>query len=136
MILPELSAYLVANITGFVAGPSTGTTQVWLGRFPEASQGRAIALFESGGVEPQYTYSDVHERPSVQVISRSTSYAQARLGANQVWALLAAVENDTLSSVDYVRITPLQSPFDIGTDPAGRSMLSCNYTVEKAVSLT
>lgn len=139
MLLPEISAYILAQSTRFVAGPSTSATkaQVWLNRFPETSQGTAVALFESGGVAPLYTQAALSmERPAVQVISRSTSYATARLNAHRIYALLSAVENGTLSGVSYPTITPVQSPFDIGMDAGGHSMLSCNYIAEKAVSVS
>lgn len=135
MILPEVSTYIVANTTGFVAGPSTGQCQVWLNEFPDQAQGTAVALFEAPGIEPQYAYSGIkHERPSLQVITRSTSYPTARTNANRIYALLGAVENATLTGTEYVSITPSQSPFDLGDDGAGRSMITCTYRVEKAVS--
>lgn len=135
MILPELSAYIVANATGFVAAPSTSGIQIWLNRFPEEANNHAVGLYESGGVGPDYTYTGLsHERPNVQVICRSTSYATARTTANRIFSLLAGTENTTLTGTSYVRITPIQSPFDIGADAGGRSMVSCNYQMEKAVS--
>lgn len=135
MILPELSAYIISNATGFVAAPATSGIQIWLNRFPEDGSNHAVALYESGGVGPNYTYTGISsERPNVQVICRSTSYATARSTANRIYSLLAGVENATLTGTSYTRITPVQSPFDIGADAAGRSMISCNYQSEKAVS--
>lgn len=139
MILPEISAYLVANTTRFIAAPSTHATkyQVWLNKFPAESQDSAVALFESGGIEPIYTYEGLsNERPTMQVISRSHSYDTARDNANAIFTLLAGTENATLSNVSYTKITPVQSPFDLGTDAAERNMVSCNFTAEKAVSPT
>lgn len=135
MILPELSAYLLANTTGFVAGPSTTGTQIWLNRFPENSEDTAVALYEAGGIEPNYTYTGLnHERPSVQVISRSSSYATARSNANRIFSALSGIENSTLTGTEYVKVTPVQSPFDLGNDAGGRAMISCNYISDKAVS--
>lgn len=137
MLLPEISTRIIAQSTRFIAAPSTSATkaQIWLNRFPEVGADTAIALFESGGIAPNYTYTGLSvERPAVQVISRSTSYATARLNAQRVHDILAATQNTTISSVGYVTITPVQPPFDIGTDAAGRSMLSCNFIAEKGVS--
>lgn len=135
MILPELSAYIIANATGFVAAPATSGIQIWLNRFPDDASNHAVALYESGGVGPNYTYTGLdHERPSVQVICRSTSYATARTTANRIYTLLSGTENATLTGTSYTRITPIQSPFDVGADAAGRSMVSCNYQSDKAVS--
>jgi hypothetical protein len=137
MLLPELSTLILAQSTNFIAAPTTSASkaQVWLNRFPETGSNTAIALYESGGIGPSYTYSGVsHEKPAVQVISRSTSYVTARRNANRVFTILAATKNSTISSVAYTQITPSQSPFDLGADAAGRSMISCNYIVEKAIS--
>lgn len=135
MILTELSTYILANSTTWVAGPSTGVVQVWKGRFPSVAANTSVALFEAGGIEPNYTYSGLnHERPTVQVISRSTSYETARDNANVIYVLLGGTDNATLSSVEYAKVTPSQSPFDIGTDADGRTMISCNYIADKAVS--
>lgn len=137
-LLDEIATYIVSQSTAnFVVGPTTtAKTSIWKGQFPQRQVGNAIALFEPGGAPPLYTFSSSPslERPSVQVISRSSSYATARSNAKAIYSILAAVKNATISGTAYTRITPSQSPFDMGKDPDDRNLISCNYIAEKAVS--
>jgi hypothetical protein len=135
-VLNEIAAHIAATSTGFSAGPHPTKIQIFIGVFPEDQRATAIALYESGGAPPVYTYgsSPLVERPTVQVISRSSSYATARTNATTIYNILAAVEDATLSGTAYTRVTPLQSPLDMGNDADDRQLISCNYMTEKAVS--
>lgn len=135
-ILNEIAAYVAAQTTSFSAGPHASKIEIWIGQFPADQRGTAVALFEPGGAPPVFTFgaNPMVERPSVQVVSRSTSYATARTNAKTIYSLLAAVEDATLSGTVYTRITPSQSPFDMGMDPDDRHLISCNYIAEKEVS--
>lgn len=135
-ILNEVAAHIAASSTIFSAGPHATKTEIFIGDLPEDQRATLIALFEAGGAPPVYTYgsSPMLERPTVQVISRSTSYATARTNASTIYSILAAVKGATLSGTIYTRVTPSQSPFDMGKDADDRHLISCNYIAEKAVS--
>lgn len=135
-VLNEIAAYIAATSTNFSAGPHATKTEIFIGDFPEDQRSTAIALYESGGAPPVYTYgsSPLVERPTVQVVTRSTDYAIARSNATTIYNILAAIEDATLSGTAYTRVTPLQSPLDMGTDADDRQLISCNYIAEKAVS--
>ena len=136
-VLNEIATYIAAQSTAtFSAGPHATKTEIWIGRFPEDQRATAIALFEPGGAPPVYSFgsSPMLERPSIQVISRSTSYATARANAKTIYTILAAVEGATLTSTVYTRITPSQSPIDMGQDADDRHLISCNFIAEKEVS--
>lgn len=137
MILEELTTFITTLSTAFSVPPST-SANVYANKFPSGSPDTAVALYETGGTLPQFTFTGVdHERPTLQVISRSTSYPTARTNAQTIWSGFAAEANSTLGSTGnptYLTITPQQSPIDIGEDSNQRHMVSCNYLIEKGVS--
>lgn len=138
----EMAQYIVDSSTSYVLGGSTGGTPVWLNAFPPTGQGTAVAIYESGGPSPLYTQGTALylERPSMQVITRSTSYATARQNADYVYRLLGSISNTSVpkttstGTTTYVTVTPLQSPTDMGTDAEERPMITCNYMAEKEMS--
>ena len=136
----EVVGYVVSQSTAYVLGGTTGGVPVYLNKMAE-SPATAVAFFESGGPGPTYTYTGVSlERPGLQLISRSTSYATARDNAQTVWNMLAAVTNVTISKTSstgvtsYATITPVQSPTDMGQDAKELALITCNFTIEKEVS--
>lgn len=135
-VLNEIAAYIAATSTGFSAGPHASKTQIFIGDMPEDQRDTLIAIYEPGGAPPVYSFgaSPMLERPTVQVISRSTSYATARTNAFTIYTILAAVEDATLSGTAYTRVTPSQSPIDLGKDADDRHLISCNFMAEKVVS--
>lgn len=136
-VLNEIATYIAASSTAtFSAGPHATKTQIFIGDFPEDQRNTLVAIFEPGGAPPVYTFgaSPMLERPTVQVISRSTSYATARTNAFTIYAILAAIKDATLSGTAYTRVTPSQSPADLGKDADDRHLISCNYMAEKVVS--
>lgn len=133
MLLTEIKAYLVANVTALTAN------NVYLHQYPDNAPDTLVVLRESGGAPPTYQFNGVtFERPSFQVVARGPNtqggYAAARALANSVYTVLANTKNATLSTVYYNRITPNQSPFDVGEDSHERPLISCNYLAEKALS--
>jgi hypothetical protein len=142
-VLDELTQYVITNTTRFKEGGSTGSkVPIFRGRFPANTNDTAVAMFETGGPGPLYLSNGVlsHERPSVQVISRSTSYLTARNNARYVYDVLAGITTKLLPKVTstgtttYLTVTPVQSPADMGKDAQERDMITCNYIAEKVVS--
>lgn len=143
MLLDEVALHVVTQSTRFAVAPSTSKIPIWKGGFRADQPNTAVSLYETGGVAPLYTYDDLElERPALQIISRSTSYVTARANAWYIYEILALTGNANLpvststaaSTVNYVTITPNQSPFDMGTDAKARHQISCNYIIEKALS--
>lgn len=138
----EVANYITSNSTAYKTGGSTGSaTPVWLNKFPSDDVDTAIAIYDSGGLGPLYTHNGLSlERPTVQIISRSTSYATARQNADYIFRTLGGVTNAGVSKTTstgettYLTITPLQSPSDMGQDAEERSMVTCNYMAEKEMS--
>lgn len=143
MLLDELSSHILKSSTFFVRAPSTTKVPIWLGGFRADRPNTAVSIYETGGPGAVYTFSGItFERPTVQVISRSTSYATARTNAWRIYAILSVVGNVSLplttstgsATVPYVTISPVQSPFDMGSDAVDRQQISCNYQIEKVLS--
>jgi len=140
-VLGELTAHVVNASTRFALGASSTAVPLWESQFPSDETDTAISFYESGGPAPMYTQSALsYERPTVQVISRSTSYVTARDNAEHVFSLLAAIENQDITKststgvTNYITVSPVQSPFDMGRDAEQRAQISCNYQVQKEVS--
>lgn len=139
--MSEVQGYIIANSTRFVSGGSTGGIPLWMNKLPATSADTAVVLLESGGPGPTYTYTGIsYERPALQMISRSTSYVTARDNSQHVWELLASVTGITISKTsstgvtNYLTITPIQSPTDMGQDVEERSLVTCNFLIEKELS--
>lgn len=144
-LLAEITYYLSSQLSSMLTkGPSTSTSLVpiWLGRIPDTSPNTSVGLYESGGAPPLYTLRQstsldpAYRRPSVQVMTRSTSYAEARSLAESIYAVLSSVSNMTIATSStlttrYISITPNQDPADIGRDAADRAMISTNYSIER-----
>ena len=136
----EVLGYVVSNSTKYVLGGSTGGTPIYLNKIAE-TPATALGFFESGGPGPLYTYTGVSvERPTLQLISRSSSYATARDNAQTVWNMLAAVTSTTIAKTSstgvtsYLTITPVQSPTDMGQDAEELALITCNFIIEKELS--
>ena len=140
--IEEVSNYIVAQSTVFGLAPSSTSTPLWAGDIGESSPATAVGIYESGGARPTYTYSGIlsFERPSIQIISRSTVYTTAKANADIIYDLLSIVTNTNMNKTDstgtttYITITPNQSPFEIGKDSLQRQRFSCNYFIEKVRS--
>ena len=140
-VLGELTTHLVNASTRYEAATSSSAISIWNSIFPSDEIGTAIALYESGGPGPEYTQDGLSfERPTVQVISRSTSYDTARDNAEHVFGILSAIENVDIAKstaggvTRYIDVTPVQSPFDMGRDAEQRAQVSCNYIAQKEIS--
>ena len=95
-----------------------------------------VALIETGGSPPLHAFSTggkttrVAERPSMQVLCRSTSYVVARDYAQIVFGLLDGHAGVMKTGGQWWGVSALQSPFDIGQDRNTRHLVSCNYAAE------
>jgi hypothetical protein len=114
------------------------TTTIYKGRLQDRPND-AIALLETGGQPAIHAMSTgpgnaLFERPSVQILRRSTSYNTARAEMNTIHNLLDGVTQRTINSTRYSMIQAVQPPFAIDRDSADRAMLSCNFLCMKTLS--
>ena len=128
-LLVDVGTYGAAN-----GGGTVGTT-IWEGQMP-ATVDAGVCLNEYAGAEPDYVLSTAGvyvERPHFQVYCRHTNYATGRALIETWYQLLAAVVNQTLTGVKYLRIEPVQQPFSVNPpqDAQGRWGWFCNFRAEK-----
>lgn len=125
-LIEEVGAFLDTASTRYAAG-----TSLFYNHLPDEPN-RATAIYETGGVAPQQHFSGdlpSWENARVQLIHRSTSSVTARADANAAWYILQQVANEALSSVSYLRISPVQSVFLLERDDRGRPVFAANYDV-------
>lgn len=127
----DLVAYLDTNSTKVTAGTSLFTNMV------SESTGRAVFVVSYGGLPPVDRFSGTYPamtRPRVQVVVRSTKPAGGDgIGSStgtenlafDMWDL-CHVANGTLNSNTYQRVVPLQDPFYLERDEAGRAIFVFN----------
>ena len=131
-LLTDVGTYLAAA-TVSTADLTLGTN-LFLGREP-ASPDTCVTLYEPGGAAPDDPVggntAPSLENPGLQVRSRAAAYSTAQSLAVDVWALLAKVINETLTSTTYLKISPVQSPFALDRDDQDRMIFVCNFDVVK-----
>ena len=130
MLLDEIGNYLQIN------GVGTLGTDLFTGLLPDAPDA-AVAIIEYGGTAPTHTLGGgtaKYEQPRVQVVARATTYSAARSKIETIYKLLQAVSNASLSSVRYLSIEAVQSPFLLTRDENARAVLACNFQIVKELS--
>jgi hypothetical protein len=130
MLLDELSAYLGTQGIGTVG------TDIFNGIIPD-SPDALVSLIEYGGVSPVHALGGGNakwERPQVQVVVRATTYSAARTKIETIYKLLHKLTNTALSSVLYLMIEAVQSPFFLRRDESTRVLLACNFQISKELS--
>lgn len=130
MLLDEIGTYLQTN------GIGTLGTDLFTGTLPDVPD-NAVALYEYGGVAPVSTLGPGQakfERPRIQVLARATTYSAARSKIESIFKLLHGLANTSLSSVRYLLIEAVQSPFFMEKDANNRIKLICNFQIHKELS--
>lgn len=125
-LIEDVGSYLDSNSTRFAAG-----TSLFYNHLP-SEPNRATSIIETGGVAPARAFGSTGpswEQSRIQVASRSTSSVTARADADAAWALLEGVQNQTLTSNLFLRISAVQSVFLLERDVQGRPVFAANYDV-------
>lgn len=134
--LDDVATYIAAGSTEFAVYPSTGAN-LYKGKFPASAPNTCAALYEQTGPAPTWTFSSTspaYEHPRLQVLTRSTSYVEARANAETIYQLLDhQVINSapTTSAPVYLQIIAAHTPADAGTDANERDIVTCNFDVWK-----
>lgn len=133
MLLDDLSDYLST-------GTSIGTTALYKGLLPDTPS-TVVGLFESGGLPSVHAMSTgpglaTVEQPRVEVIVRSTEYAEARLILHRIHGKLDGLRRTTINGCTYRYASAVQQPFFLRRDENDRVELACNYQIIKDRSST
>ena len=133
MILNDIAIHLEDNST-LVLG-----VDLTLAFMPE-NPNTVTTIYETGGAGPLNAFSTgggtrIYEQPSIQIITRSTSYETARNIQETVFTALDGVNNQAVPStgaVHYGSIDAVQSPFLISRDSNNRFKVGVNFDVLKS----
>lgn len=138
----DLATYLDAQSSRFTSG-----TTLFVNAMPH-STAASLAIFESGGLDPQQTYGDgtlpAWENLTVQLVARTSaptdgatipSPVNARTLLHTAWVLLNAVVNEELSGSTYLRVEPRQAPMRLPEpENDGRVLFTANFDVLRVPS--
>jgi len=143
-LVDDVSDYLVAQSTAFTLLSGTGGNlgkQVMLDNAHVADT--FTSVYETPGAGSEYTFATStgtvnveFERPSFQILSRSTTYTTARTRAQTAYTILDGLAGKSLptaTGTNYLEITAVQAPFFLQRDDNERYVVSVNFSVWKAV---
>lgn len=125
-MIEDVGAYLDAGSTRFAAG-----TSLFYNHLP-SEPNRATSIIETPGQAPARAFGSTGpswEQGRIQVACRSTSSVTARADIDAAFVLLEAVDNETLTSNYFLRISAVQSPFLMERDVQGRPVFAFNADV-------
>ena len=132
-LLDEVGTYLAANL-----GTLTQGTNLFQGMLPD-EPAVCTALFNTTSSVPYFplngsTSEPTIENPRLMVYVRHTSYSGGETLMQSVWRELTKVSNDTLSSVNYLRLEALGSPEFLERDDNFNVLFAANFQAMKALS--
>jgi hypothetical protein len=93
-----------------------------------------VVLYEVPGMAPAFVHGKIgaaYEYPRLQLVVRSKSFTAARTRIQTLYRALSDVTNMTIGGTWYMRIQPLQSPYQVPHDGNDRVVLLCNFQVSK-----
>ena len=141
MLLDDVTTYLDAQSTALkkLAGTTGNLSKAFMGDAAPTPD-TIVTLYETGGTDPIHVFTTGgqtrwYEQPTLQALSRSTSYQTARDNAEVVFTKLDGLANTllpTATGVFYLSIDAIQSPFSIGRDANNRHLVSVNFSIVKA----
>lgn len=147
-LVDDIHAFLVAQSTAFTifAGTSGGSLAKQIMLDNTVAPDTLAVLYETAGGPNTYTFSTTTgtasvdtENPSLQILSRATSYATARTQAETAYTILDGLAErnlPTATGTRYIEITADQAPFFVNRDENDRNIVSVNFSVRKVISLS
>lgn len=120
---------LESDVKAYLIGLGQPSDLFRIGRLPP-SPDDAVALFQYAGLRPEFVHNTPgisRDRPALQVHVRSKVYATAQSRAQAIYALLAALVNETIEGRFYQRVEPLGAPFLLERDANDRTVIAANY---------
>lgn len=129
--------YLLDDIADWLTSGGIATP-IYTALLPERPD-EAIQVLRTGGLEPVRAFraspgQPVEERPTVQIVRRSTSQKRAVVEMEQIFKLLDGAGDVTKGGTRYYWIAARQPPFPIGRDETDRWLVGMNFDVARAVS--
>lgn len=138
-MIDDIATYLQAQSTLFTIGSDLGK-QAMLDS--DSISNTFTSLYETAGVGGAEAFSGVadqaervFDRPGLQVLCRSTSYATAASRAQTAYGLLDGMGMRTLptsTGTVYLSVDAVQAPFSLGRDLNDRWIVATNYLMQRA----
>lgn len=125
-MVEDVATYLDTNSTRFTLG-----TNLFLNYLP-SEPNRAASIIETAGLPPARVFGSTSvawEQGRVQLACRSTSSATARADVDAAFTVLEGVQNQTLTSNLFLRVSAAQSPFLLERDAQNRVVFAVNFDV-------
>ena len=144
-LVDDIHTFLVAQSTVFTvfAGTSGGSLAKQIMLDNTIAPDTLAVLYETAGGPNTYTVSTTTgtasvdtENPSLQMLSRASLYATARIQAETAYTILdglAELNLPTATGTRYIEITADQAPFFVNRDENDRNIVSVNFSVRKAI---
>ena len=140
----DIATFLAASSTAFTVLSGTAGNLGKMIMLDNAHVADTFAsIYETGGGPSEHAFSTdtngvevVFERPSFQILSRSTTYTIARSQAQVAHTLLDGLNSQNLPTATgtrYLQITAVQSHFFIDRDDNDRFLVSVNFDVWKEI---
>lgn len=131
-VLDEMATF-IASACSLTVGAT-----LFKGKLP-ATPDTCAAIYEYAGVGPDFVMGTAAislEYPRVQIAFRGAKddYSTPRTTAETAFRACAAAAPQSISSTRYLRMTPLQSPFQRERDDLGRVVIAFNVQLEKELS--
>ena len=143
-LLDDIATFLDAQSTAFtLLSGTSGNLAKTISLDHSAVSDTIAVLYETGGAGNEYTFSTSSnsarvaiEKPSLQMLSRSSDYQTARNQAQVAYTILDGLAGrnlPTATGTRYLEITAVQTPFSLGRDDNDRPIISVNFNVWKQV---
>jgi hypothetical protein len=132
-LLDEVGTYIGTSVSGLTLG-----TNLFLGMMPDTPT-ICAAIYNTTSDAPYFTMNGANSQPSlenprVMLYLRHTSYSTGEALIYTAWKEMTEVSDDTLSSVNYLRLQALGSPEFLERDENLNVMFSANFQAMKALS--
>lgn len=132
-------ATVLESIGDYVDAQTTLTigTNLFLGILPDKPD-VCVAIMEDAGNRPQFSMGPGGiqvDKPSLNLYARASrdDYPTARDRADEIRLLLAAVTDQTLSSIRVLRVEPTGSVSPLGVDEEHRPIVQVRFDVMVAL---
>ena len=123
----ELALYLATEGVGAFGG--SGDWGLHVSREPFAPD-NVITLYDTGG-GPAPNYNLQLREPTIQVRTRSISYASGFAKQESIFALLNAIKTQQISGRSYIGVWIIGEILSIGRDDNDRHLLTANYRIQR-----
>lgn len=126
--------FVIDDLADFLSSGGISTT-IYRGFMPDTPD-EALQLVETGGYPPVYAFGTtvVEERPTVQLMRRSSVANRARADLYVIKQLLDGMGDRSINGTAYKWVSVLHNPMPIGRDQSNRERFVMNAIIAKAVT--